>query len=96
MAIPNGEQAFEAFGRFYKIVRINHSSGADTTFLVDQSASAVAVIEPASGGPTASLGSADANFEKTVTLTGGAAGLTTVVIAHAGGTIASTKPSSRA
>jgi hypothetical protein len=89
------EHAFSAFGRNYKIVRVNYTGLADT-FLVDQSASAVATIEPASNAPSVSIGAADANFEKTVTLASGSPdAVVTVVIAHEGGTIPSSKPASR-
>ncbi len=95
MSIPNAEIVVEVFGGFYKFSRINVTSGVDQTFLVDQSATKVSVVAPASGAPTASLGSADSNFEKTVTLSGGSSGSVTVVTTHTG-TPASSKPSSRA
>ena len=90
------EQAVSAFNRNYKFTRVNYT-GTAVTFLVDQSATAVAVVEPASGAPAVTLSAADANFEKTVTLAAGSSGtVVTVVTAHSGGTIASSKPSSRA
>lgn len=85
------ETVIEAFGQNYKISRVSYS-GSSSTFLVDQSATGVAVISPVSGGPSVSIGSADSNFEKTVTLAaGGASGTVTVIITHSG-TVASTKP----
>ena len=90
------EQVFSAFNRQYKIVRVNYT-GAAETFLVDQSASAVASIEPSANAPAATIAAADANFERTVTLAAGSpAAVVTVVIAHQGGTLAGTKPASRA
>lgn len=90
MSIPLAETSLEFSGKFYKISKIAYT-GAATTFKVDQSAASVAVLEPASGAPTATLGAGDANFEKTVTLAAGSsAGTVTVVVAHTG-TLSSTK-----
>jgi hypothetical protein len=94
MAIPLGETVVEVNGRSYKFSKIAYT-GSATTFLVDQTASAVTTVLPTSGAPTASLGSSDANFEKTVTLAAGsAAGEVTVVTTH-DGPPSSVKPSSR-
>lgn len=65
------------------------------TVLVDQSANQVAAFHLGGGtAPTASLGSADANFEKTITLTGGTSGKVVVVVYHPNGA-AGSKPASR-
>jgi hypothetical protein len=65
------------------------------TVLVDQTADSVETFHLGGGTkPTASLGSADSNFEKTVTLTGGSSGKVVVVTYHPNGA-ASTKPASR-
>lgn len=88
------EHTTEFSGRFYKISRISYS-GIATTFVVDQSASSASAIEPASNAPTVTLGAADGNFERTVTLAaGGASGPVTVITTH-NGTPAGPKPSAR-
>ncbi len=86
------EHIVEFSGRFYKISRVSYG-GIATTFLVDQSASGVAVIEPVSGAPSVSLGSASTTtFQKTVTLAaGGSSGTVTVITTH-NGTPAGSKP----
>jgi hypothetical protein len=90
------DHKFEAFGRPYGLARVEYT-GAAATFLVDQSASAVASIEPSSSAPAATIASGDSNFEKTVTLAAGSpAAVVTVAIAYSGGTISSSKPASRA
>lgn len=91
--IPSSERVFEFAGRFYKIFKVNHSTSS-TAILVDQTATSVVVVVPSSNAPTAALGAADANFEKTITLTGGALGDTVVVVGHSGPP-SSVKPSSR-
>jgi hypothetical protein len=92
MALPSSETSFEFAGKFYRVSKMSYS-GLATDFEVDQSATSVAVLEPASGAPTVSLGTSDSTtFMKTVTLaSGGASGTVTVVIAHGGGSVASTK-----
>jgi hypothetical protein len=85
------DHAFSAFGKEYKLFRVNYT-GAAVAFSVDQSASSVAVVESGSSAPAVSLGASDSNFEKTVTLAaGGTASIVIVIAAHGGGTIASTK-----
>ena len=91
------EHIVEFSGRFYKISRVTYG-GASTTFLVDQNADGVASIDPSSGAPAATIGAADSNFEKTVTLAAGGsstAGVVTVITTHSG-TPSGVKPSSRA
>ncbi len=86
------EHVVEFSGKFYKISRVAYT-GNSTTFLVDQSASSVAVLEPASGVPSASLGSASSTtFQKTVTLAAGSVAATVTVITAHNGTPAGTKP----
>lgn len=73
----------------------SYSASNGDSFLVDQSATQVAAFHLAGGtAPTVSLGSADANFEKTVTLSGGSNGDVVVVTYHPGGA-SSSKPASR-
>lgn len=91
------ENTVEFSGRFYKISRVSYG-GASTTFLVDQNASGVSTIDPTSGGPAATLGTGDSNFEKTVTLAAGGsstAGVVTVITTHKG-TPSGVKPAARA
>ena len=79
-------------GRNFKIHSVPYSGGAASTFSVDQSATAVAVLEPASSQPTITLAAASGGL-KVVTLAAGGTdlgGAVTVVIAH-GITISSSK-----
>jgi hypothetical protein len=91
MSVPT--EKFVSFeGRNFKLHSVPYD-GSTTTFKTDQSATAVAVIEPASSQPTVSLGAADSDFLKTVTVAAGGqslGGAITVIIAH-GLTIASRK-----
>jgi len=81
MAIPLAETVLEFAGAFYKISKVSYA-GASMTFQVDPTAVSVASVMPASGAPTATLGSVS-NNEKAVTLAAGsAAGTVTVITVH--------------
>lgn len=86
------ESVVEVDGTQYKFSKVQHTAGTASTFKVDQSAVSVVIAKPSSGAPSVSLGSADSNFEKTVTLAAaGSSGLVTVMTTHSG-TAAGTKP----
>lgn len=92
-AIPSGEKVVSFKGRNYRIITVGYD-GSSTSVYTDQSATSVAVLEPASGGPTATLGSStgDGNtaptpdFAKEITLSAGAStgpeGSVTLVVAY--------------
>jgi hypothetical protein len=94
MAIPTSETTFQFAGTFYKLSKVPYS-GVATDFKVDQSAVSAVLLEPASGGPTVTLGAADSSFEKTVNIAAGGTnegGTVTVISAHTGSTLSSSKP----
>jgi hypothetical protein len=71
-----GEHAFAYRGRQYKVHSIPYE-GLATSFTVDQSAFSAVLIEPASGGPTVTLGSPDpATFRRTVAVGAGGVAFT--------------------
>jgi hypothetical protein len=88
--LPTAEKNYEFKSRIYKFSQISYD-GTEVTFKVDQSAESAVVILPASGAPTASLGSSDSSFEKTVTLSSGSASATVVVVIAHGQTVAGAK-----
>lgn len=74
---------FEIEGRQFAVHNVPYS-GSQETFSVDQSATSAVLVEPASGGPTVTLGSASGGL-KVVTIASGGTGLNntaTVVVAH--------------
>lgn len=90
MAAPS-EQVISFNGRQFKIHSVGYL-GAATTFSVDQSATGVFIVEPVSGGPSVSLGSASVGL-KTVTVAAGGSGLSgnvTVIVVH-GASISASK-----
>lgn len=92
MAVP-AEQVISFKGRKFTIHNVGYNSGVATTFSVDQSATGVALVEPVSGGPTLTLGSASSGL-KTVTAAAGGVGLNnaiTVIVVH-GASISTSKP----
>lgn len=91
MAVP-AEQVISFKGRKFKIHNVGYT-GVAATFSVDQSATGVALVEPVSGGPTLTLGSASSGL-KTVTAAAGGVGLNssiTVIVVH-GASISTSKP----
>lgn len=93
----SGEKRFFLQSRDDFIVSLidSYSSANGDSVLVDQTASQAVVVHLGGGtAPTASLGAADANFEKTVTLSGGSNGKVAVITYHPGGA-SSSKPASR-
>lgn len=93
----SGEKRFFLQSRDDFIVSLidAYSSANGDSVLVDQSATQVQSFHLGGGtAPTVSLGSADANFEKTVTVSGGSSGKVAVVTYHPGGA-SSSKPASR-
>jgi hypothetical protein len=90
MAVPAEKSVFFD-GRNFKLHKIPYD-GSATSFDVDQSATAVAVVEPASNQPTATLGAAS-NGLKTVSIAAGGGNLNAavmVVVAH-GQSVSSSK-----
>ena len=85
------EQVISFNGRKFKIHRVPYS-GVAATFDTDQSATGVSVIEPVSGAPSVSLGTA-ASGVKTVTVATGPTvdgAAVTVVVVH-GASISTSK-----
>lgn len=70
----------------YVLTTVHHSATNGSSFSIDQTAESVVSAKPKSGGPdpTATLGSADSNGLKTVTLTGGRSGEVEVITLHRG------------
>lgn len=91
LAVLGQKQTRTRYDRNYLMTEVRHDGGTNTVS-VDQSATQVAVI-PLEGqtAPTATLGSADSNNQKDVTLTGGASGRVEVITLH-GSAVASSKP----
>ena len=100
-AVPNGEKNFTFNGRNFKVFSVYYN-GSSTSVFLDQSATSVSVIEPASGGPSLTLGASTdggnsaptPDFAKEVTLAAGAStgpgGSVTIVAAH-GASVGGTK-----
>jgi hypothetical protein len=86
------EKQIEASGKRQYVVHTVRHDGGSNTVSVDQSASAVAVF-PLDGqsAPTATVGSADSNNQKDVTLSGGGSGQVDVWTYHSTA-VASSKP----
>lgn len=80
-----GEKYFSWGSQVYMFTEIVHTSGTSSTFKVPQTASAVVGVAGDNTAPSASLGSADSNGEKTVTLTGGQSGTFYVITRHPNG-----------
>lgn len=85
--LPQAEKNFEFSGRIYKLTKIAYDA-TEVTFKVDQSAETAVAVLPASGAPTITLGAADSNFEKTVTLAAGSAAGTVIIVTAHGSTVA--------
>lgn len=77
-----GQKVVEVYGQWFVYTKVSHDGGSNTVS-VDQSADTVRVF-PLDGqtAPTVSLGSADSNFLKDVTLSGGGSGSCYVVTWH--------------
>lgn len=87
-----GQRFVEGHGRrMYVVTSVRHDGGSNTVS-VDQSASAVQVFAlDGQTAPTVSLGSADSNNQKDVTVSGGGSGVVDVWTYH-GTNVASSKP----
>jgi len=77
-----GQKVVDVYGQVFVFTKINHDGGSNTVS-VDQSADTVRVF-PLDGQttPTVSLGTADSNFQKDVTVSGGGSGACYVVTWH--------------
>ena len=91
LAILGQKQVRTRYDRNYLMTEVRHDGGTNTVS-VDQSATVVAVL-PLEGqtAPTVSLGSADSNNQKDITLTGGGSGRVELVTLN-GIAVASSKP----
>jgi len=87
-----GETRVRVFGTQFLFLRVAYS-GQAVSVSVDQPCVSAAVLSPASGGPSVSLGSASAGL-KTLTLAAGgvSVGGAVIVALNSGKTSASTKP----
>lgn len=64
------ESTVQQGDKWYRTSKVQYQSSTGASFLVDQGAVSATVVFPTSGGPSVSLGDADGNGEKTVTLSG--------------------------
>jgi hypothetical protein len=80
-----GESVVRVFGANYVFLRCGYAGLADSV-TVDQGATKVTVVSPASGGPTLTLGSASSTGTKTVTIAAGGlnAGGAIVILVNGG------------
>ncbi len=91
MATPS--ESFVLFnGRNFKFHSVPYSGGAASTFSVDQSATAVAVVEPAANQPSLTLAAGSGGLKVVTVAAGGddLGGAVTIVVAH-GVSISSSK-----
>lgn len=86
-----GQKVVDFYGQYFVMTKVNHNGGSNTVS-VDQSADTVRVF-PLDGQttPTVTLGSADSNNQKDVTVSGGDSGACLVVTWHKTA-VASAKP----
>lgn len=81
-----GQKNLYTFGsENYVLTTVEHSASNGSSFSIDQSANSIVAAKSKNGSdPTSTLGSADSNGLKTVTLSGGASGEVEVITRHLG------------
>lgn len=90
-----GETQIRIFGTYYTFLRVGYR-GVAQTITVDQTATAVSVISPSSGGPTATLAATVAGSgTRVITLAAGGSSVGGVVVlcVTGGKSVSSYKPS---